>query len=226
LDISDYQEWLIYFHCKSDSSDHVLDHLGKSELIFDIGTNIGQTAFNMFRTQKNKQLNPLIYAFEPYPRTFEKCEANRKLNPQITGVQAFNLGLGTQKGSLQMSRNGSNSGAFRMTTDTANSISVPVTSLDEFVAEHQIPRIDFIKIDVEGFELQVLQGSWKSIRQFKPVLVFEYSVTNMEAQGGNIPAALNELREMNYQISTKEGIRDLTTILELKIQTDLICIPG
>ena len=54
LDLSDYQEWLVYFYCKSDSSNHVLDYLGRSEIILDIGANIGQTALNMSRMQKNK----------------------------------------------------------------------------------------------------------------------------------------------------------------------------
>ncbi|MDF3027780.1 MAG: methyltransferase FkbM family [Fluviicola sp.] len=226
LDISDYQEWLIYFYCKSDSSDHVLDYLGKSEIIFDIGANIGQTAFNIYHSQTRKELNPLIYAFEPYPQTFDKFESNINLNNKITGVRAYNLGLGDQKGTLQMAKHSpSNSGATRMTADTQNSVSVSVTSLDEFVSEQKIPRIDFIKIDVEGYELQVLKGAMQSIRQFRPALVFEYSVENMLAQGGNIREALAELTELNYRISTKEGVRDLNAILQLEIQTDLICLP-
>lgn len=226
LDISDYQEWLIYFHCKSDSSDSILDYLGKSEIIFDIGANIGQTAFNMFLKQSEIGLKPVVYAFEPFPGTYRKFETNKDLNKQITGVHAFNLGLSNQNGILHMSGyNSSNSGAFRMTSDTENSISVRVTSLDAFVSEHPVIRIDFIKIDVEGYELHVLEGSWKSIEKFRPVLVFEYSVKNMEAQGKNVAETLNNLLNLNYQISTKEGLSDLDSILQLDFQTDLVCIP-
>ena len=226
LDISDYQEWLIYFHCKTDSSDYVLNYLGKAEIIFDIGANIGQTAFNMFQTQIHKGLNPVIYAFEPFPQTFGKFETNLLMNKHLTRIHALNLGLSNQQGTLYMShQNSTNSGAFRMTNDTENSTAVKVTSLDTFISEQQIPRVDFIKIDVEGYELQVLEGAMKAIRQFKPVLVFEYSVKNMEAQGGNIAEALNSLLELGYSISTKEGLSDLNQLLRLTIQTDLICIP-
>lgn len=226
LDISDYQEWLVYFYCKTDSSEHVLNYLEQSEIILDIGANIGQTAFNMSRTQKAKGLNPAVYAFEPYPLTFHKLESNIRLNPDLA-VQAFNLGLSSQKGMLHMTQHSpSNSGGFRMTNDPQNSISVPVVSLDEFVSEQAIPRIDFIKIDVEGFELEVLAGAWETIQRFRPILIFEYSVENILAQNGEIETALNRISGYNYKTSTKEGISDLKTILSLNYQTDLVCIPN
>lgn len=226
LDISDYQEWLIYFHCKADSSEHLLDYLGNSILILDIGANIGQTAFNMHQTQVQKGLTPTIYAFEPYPKTFRKLECNIRLN-KMMNVRSFNLGLSTEKGVLHMMQHSpANSGGFRMTTDTENSISVPVISLDEFVAEQRIPHIDFIKIDVEGFELAVLAGATQVIREFRPVIVFEYSVENILAQKGNIEEALTGLLKNNYKISTKKGLSDLKAILELEDQTDLICLPN
>jgi FkbM family methyltransferase len=226
LDLNDYQEWLVYFYCKSDSSEHLLNYLEKSEVIFDIGANIGQTAFNMYQTQVKKGLNPIIYAFEPYPKTFSKLESNIRLN-KTTEIHAFNIGLSTEKGVLHMMQHSpANSGGFRMTTDSANSISVPVISLDEFVSEHQIAPIDFIKIDVEGFEVQVLNGAQKILEQFRPILVFEYSVENIAAQGGKIEEVLDRLIGMNYKIRTKEGISDKETILTLNYQTDLICLPS
>lgn len=226
LDISDYQEWLVYFHCKTDSSNYLMNYLEKSEVIFDIGANIGQTAFNMSKTQQAKGLNPVVYAFEPYPKTFQKLEDNIRKNTELA-IKAFNLGLGSQKGSLHMMQHHAlNSGGFRMTSDTSNSIVVPVISLDEFVSENGIRAIDFIKIDVEGFELEVLKGAQETIRRFRPVIVFEYSVENILAQQGNIPEALDELINNNYKISTKEGVSDLKAILELEIQTDLICLPN
>lgn len=226
LDLSDYQEWLIFFYCKSDSSDHVLEHLGQSIHIFDIGANIGQTSFNMFQKQKNKGLSPIIHAFEPYPRTFDKLQTNISLNKDAS-IKAYNLGIGEEKGKLYMMQHSpSNSGGFRMTEDKQNSVEVEVATFDEFVSEHGIPAVDFIKIDVEGFEVQVLKGALRSIRQFKPVIIFEYSLENIRAQGGDIREVLKELQSMNYKIGSKEGVEDLNTILELAIQTDLICIPN
>lgn len=226
LDLSDYQEWLVYFYCKSDSSDHILNYLEHSEVIFDIGANIGQTSFNIFHTQKSKGLNPSIYAFEPYPRTYQRLKTNITLNAN-KNIHAYNLGLSTEKGILHMIQHSpSNSGGFRMTNNPTNSISVPVISLDEFVFENKLTKIDFIKIDVEGFELQVLKGAENTIKHFKPTLIFEYKVENIRAQNGDIADAFNRLLEMNYHFFTKEGLSDPESILTLNYQTDLICIPN
>lgn len=225
LDLSDYQEWLVYFYCKSDSSDYLLDYLGKSEAILDIGANIGQTSFNMIGTQRKKGLDATVYAFEPYPRTFHKLETNRKLNPDIP-VKTYNLGLGNQKGMLHMTQHSPlNSGGFRMSDQSEHTISVSVITLDEFVSEKHLSRIDFIKIDVEGFEVQVIEGGLKTLEKFRPILVFEYSLENIRTQNGHIEGVLKKLLEMNYEIRSKEGIQDLETILKLDYQTDLICTP-
>ena len=225
LELSDYQEWLVYFYCKSDSSDYLLDYLENSEIILDIGANIGQTSFNVIGTQQKKGLNPVVYAFEPYPRTFKKLETNKALNTAIS-VKTYNLGLGREKGMLHMTQHSPlNSGGFRMTNESDNSISVPVVSLDEFVTENQLIRIDFIKIDVEGFEVQVLEGAWETLKTFRPILVFEYSLENISAQKGNIENVLQQLSAMDYDIKTKEGISDQEAILKLDYQTDLICSP-
>ncbi len=225
LDLSDYQEWLVYFYCKSDSSDYLLHYLGKSTIILDVGAKIGQTAFNMIRTQQKKGLNPVVHAFEPYPRTFDKLETNRKLNPEAP-LKTYNLGLGTQKGTLHMAQHSPlNSGGFRMTDSVENSVSVAVTSIDDFVVENGISTIDFIKIDVEGFEVQVIEGAKKTLEAFRPVLVFEYSLQNIRNQNGNIEEILTYLTDLNYRVATKEGISALESILALDYQTDLICSP-
>jgi FkbM family methyltransferase len=225
LDLSDYQEWLVYFYCKSDSSDYLLDYLENSEVILDIGANIGQTSFNIIGTQQKKGLNPVVHAFEPYPQTFKKLETNKTLNSGIS-VKTYNLGLGRKKGMLHMTQHSPlNSGGFRMTDESDNSISVPVISLDEFVSENQLTKIDFIKIDVEGFEVQVLEGALETLKTFRPILVFEYSLENINAQKGTIENMLKQLSGMNYDIRTKENISDQEAILKLDYQTDLICSP-
>lgn len=226
LDLSDYQEWLVYFYCRSDSSDYLLNYLGQSEMILDIGANIGQTALNMVKIQQTKGLNPLVHAFEPYPKTFQKLETNRELNPDHP-IKTHNLGLNTGKGTLHMTQHSpSNSGGFRITDDHTNSIAVPVISLDEFVFEKQFAKIDFIKIDVEGFEIQVLEGAKETLQTFRPILIFEYSLENIQAQNGDIESTLNFLLKLEYRIQTKEGIRNPEEILTLDYQTDLICLPN
>lgn len=225
LDISDYQEWLIYFYCKSDSSEHVLSYLQQAKIIFDIGANIGQTSLNMDLVQKKKGITPSIYSFEPFPDTFSKLENNIRLNGLNT-IQIYQAALGNEKKVLHMMKHSpNNSGGFRMTDSFENGIEVPVTTLDDFCTENNIVQCDLIKIDVEGFEIQVLEGALKTIQQYKPILIFEYSIENMQAQNKHPENMLRELIQLGYTIRSKEGISALNELLVLNMQTDLICIP-
>ncbi len=227
LDISDYQEWLIYFRCKSDSSLYILDYLDQAQSILDVGANIGQTALNIRKNQLKKGIVPAIYAFEPFPDTFEKLSRNVEKNNAQKEIHCISLGVGSAAGVLPMIKHSeANSGGYRISpVQVRDSINIQVVTIDAFVEQQNIQKLDFIKIDVEGFEMEVLKGAKKTIQQFRPVLFFEYSVENILAQNGNIEEALNQILDNNYKISTKEGLSDLKSILSLKDQTDLICTP-
>lgn len=228
LDLSDYQEWLIYFRCKSDSSLYLLDYLGRAQTIMDVGANIGQTALNMRKKQKKKGIAPTIYAFEPFPDTFEKLDRNVQKNNAQKEIHCVRLGIGSEAGVLPMIKHSeANSGGYRISpVQVPGSIDIRVSTIDTFVEQQNIQKIDFLKIDVEGFEMEVLKGARKTIQQFRPVLVFEYGIENILAQNGNIEEVLSWILENNYKISTKEGLSDLNLILSLSEQTDLICLPN
>ncbi|MDZ7607514.1 MAG: FkbM family methyltransferase [Cyclobacteriaceae bacterium] len=60
---------------------------------------------------------------------------------------------------------------------------VPAFTMDEFVEENQISRIDFIKIDTDGHEFDVLKGGSKTIARTKPKIIFELGQYVMEERG-------------------------------------------
>ena len=55
-------------------------------------------------------------------------------------------------------------------SDFTNTGYVEVTSIDEFVRENNLPRVDFIKADIEGFERNMLEGAQETLREFAPKL--------------------------------------------------------
>ena len=132
--------------------------------IVDIGANIGNHTI-----QFSRYFNKVV-AFEPNPRVFELLESNTK---RIKNVEIFNLGCGQGSAILQLKETVGNIGGSSVVLDveSKSSIDIEIVPLDEML--DIIGRIDAIKIDVEGMEIDVLRGSEKTISASKPVICLE-----------------------------------------------------
>jgi hypothetical protein len=75
-------------------------------------------------------------------------------------------------------------------------------TIDDFVAQRQIGKLDFVKIDVEGWELHVLRGGYKTLRRFHPVLYLEVSDTWLEAAGETPDSLWRLLNGLGYSAYT------------------------
>ena len=101
---------------------------------------------------------------------FEMDKSNYEMSLKVAKEKNFileNLGLGAYKHEMKYSL-GSHPGANRL--DIYGSETAMITSIDTYVAEKNLPRIDFIKLDVEGAELDVLRGAVTTIARYKPIL--------------------------------------------------------
>ena len=139
---------------------------GRIETVFDIGGNVGQTVRAFLPAFPNAR----IYSFEPDPGTFEQLQAAVKGEPRVSAVCAA---LGREPGNAQLHRfrmDQTNSllpkavGAEQYVYDkeyleAAGVISVPVSTVADFCQQQGIARIDVLKIDTQGYELEVLNGA-------------------------------------------------------------------
>jgi len=132
------------------------------DIVSDIGAYVGDTTLWF-----SKAVGPQgkVYAFEPEPRNFEKLKANIERN-KITNVIPLQLALSENEGEMQVASAGGSS----IMTQARTGTSVKVTTIDKFVGANKLPRVDFIKMDVEGHELKVLKGAHETIQAFKPSL--------------------------------------------------------
>jgi FkbM family methyltransferase len=202
LDISDYQNWLLYFYCKTDSSFGVVNYIKNGDIILDMGGNIGQTAMMMakFAGKTSK-----VFSFEPFPETYEKFVTNLELNPELKdNVSIENCALGNTVSVLQMYRDcETNSGSNRMVSKESVSkelIQVPVSTIDIFVQENNLTKLDLIKIDVEGFEMNVLKGAENTLKKFHPKLFIELNDKSLKDQGSGAMILISFLKELGYCI--------------------------
>jgi len=132
------------------------------DIVFDIGAYVGDTALWF-----SKAVGPQgkVYAFEPEPGNFEKLKANLERN-NVTNVIPLQLAVSETEGEMQVSSAAGSS----VITQAGTGLSVKVTTIDKFMEANKLPRVDFIKMDVEGHELKVLEGAHETIQAFKPSL--------------------------------------------------------
>ena len=157
---------------ESESEEIMLKLLKNSSVIFDIGAHIGW--YSILLAKKNE--NSKVYSFEPIPYTFDFLRRNIEEN-NLTNVKIFNYGLSNenQQVDFYFFPQGSVLASQKNLIDCRKSkkIKCNVKMLDSFATEEQLNSLDFLKCDVEGSELAVLQGGEKTIAKFSPIILIE-----------------------------------------------------
>ncbi len=138
----------------------------------DAGANVGAVTLALARFAGPAGR---VIAFEPGPPNVKRLRANLELNPELQArVTVVAEGLGNTPGTLYWEEESGNPGnALLRESESAATCAVAVTRIDDYLRKHPVARLDFIKIDVEGMELAVLQGASETIARFKPVVYFE-----------------------------------------------------
>lgn len=226
LDLSDYQEYLVYFNLKNDSSKPLLKYIPKEKgVILDIGANIGQTTLWMAQLLND---NNKIISFEPYPRTFLKLKKNLELN-SYSNIILENIALGNTDSTINMVEEcETNSGGFRVYNPKAHGVRSKVTQVEQITLDQYFSNINekitFIKIDVEGFEYNVLRGAKSIIKKHQPILYIELSNSNLKAQGSSASQVIELLH--HYGIRNITNVKTNSQLEEHELDTfdsDIVC---
>lgn len=137
---------------------------------FDVGANVG--AIMLAMAQRLKGGSGKVHAFEPASQTFARLQANVALNPSVeANIVLVNQGVGEKPCILRWSEEPGNEGNGGLLGTTGTE--VLVTTVDRYVSENHISRLDVMKIDVESMEYEVLLGATEAMRRFHPRLYFE-----------------------------------------------------
>lgn len=121
------------------------------ETIFDVGANKGDTVL----ATRSTFPTATIHAFEPVPVVFSQLQTNTA----DKNIHVHNLAVGRQPGVAKMSLSADPTMHKVRAVDQPGLIEVPMTTIDEFCTQQHIPKIDFMKVDTEGFDLEVLLGA-------------------------------------------------------------------
>jgi len=175
-----------------------LDLRGK--LVLDVGAFHGLTA--LFFASKGAT----VHAFEPMPLNRSRLHENLKLNPKLD-IHVHPCAVGAESGTLHLVMDprmpGGATAAAEIQAEVgrmpdAMHVEVPVTTLDALWATGAIPKPDFIKIDVEGFESNVLSGARNLLSECKPIIYIELHGEDASDKRAKTFAVLTELESSGY----------------------------
>ena len=146
----------------------------EGDTVFDIGANIGIVTLHLSQLTKS---SGMVYAFEPNPYLAALLRETLLKN-SLSNVKLFPIALGSQKSKLQLSIPDGNMGAASLVRRSQfinqKIIDVEVDTLANIIEQEKIKNIKLIKIDVEGFEADVLKGGMSFLKEVKPtVILFE-----------------------------------------------------
>ena len=166
------------------------------ELVFDIGANIGQFCIHFNEIfDKTK-----VFSFEPVSYTFDTLQKNTDL---IKNINCYNLAMGEKAGSSKIylrERSDINS-LLPSNHENENSEMVEVETVDSFCVKNSINKIDLLKIDTEGYEMNVLKGAKKMIQNKAIKYIFiEVSFDKNNKHNTQFDLINNFLEKVNYKI--------------------------
>jgi FkbM family methyltransferase len=137
----------------------------RGDIVLDCGANIG-----VFTRKALSRGADLVVAIEPAPLTLEALRRNFQEEIKSGRVIVYPKGVWDHDGELELALNTVNQAANSLVTgkEHAPTVRVPLTTIDKIVAELKLPRVDFIKMDIEGAEKPAIQGGSDTIRRFRP----------------------------------------------------------
>lgn len=148
----------------------VLKLLPENPVVLDIGANFGIYSILIASSFETSQ----VHSFEPVPHTASLFRSNINRNHVGSRITINNVAVGSEPGHLLITID-RYAGNYLLTDNSYNGNvqEVPVIRLDDYVAEKDLQRIDFIKCDVEGAELLVMKGARQTLTRMRPIIMLE-----------------------------------------------------
>ncbi len=211
----------------------VLAPILKDGMVFvDAGANQGElTLFVAKRLPHGR-----VVAFEPITEMFQRLQRNLEVNGFDNAILS-NSGLWSEPTTREIYWRGSAApdgsfneglGTLFPTAECAAVVQeIQCATLDAFLGDHGIQRVDIMKLDVEGAELHVLQGAKDTIERCRPTVLLEVDRSNCRAAGVEPDALLDFLRRWyRFEVILPSGrTRPLQRRSQLREHQDLLCLP-
>ena len=212
--------------------------LDNSSVIFDIGANIGMFSLSYASLYKSSK----IFSFEPVSSIFKELKNNINLNLNLKKqIQTFNFGLSIENIDMSLSipsakqhhryaNDEINCGLYSVHGSGKNQVNAKFITMDNFMTGENSPNsVDFIKIDVEGHEFEVLKGGERTISKFKPIIFMEFNELTRSLSVHSVKSYEDFFKQHNYSLfgleyGWKEKLTPLKSLEEATSISDVVAI--
>lgn len=162
----------------------IRSYLQRNNVAIDVGAQIGYLTLVMSTSASS---TTQVYSFEPEERNIRRFRRNIQLN-KLTNVTLLEQAAGQQRGSIRLylssdANAGTHSTVFIEGNVSDAFVDIPCTTIDFEVTERGLNRLDLLKIDVEGGEIDVIKGATDTLTRFHPVVITELSDSLQQARG-------------------------------------------
>lgn len=203
----------------------------KGDIVIDAGAHFG--FFSYYALKKGAEK---VFAFEPNPYVFRILRKHVKLWKAENVILPIRKALYNKSAEMELFIESSKVGGVATLLKERDRtvlnkfkydevVKVDATTIDEFVESNKIERVDFIKLDVEGSEKEVLEGAKETIRKFKPKLAISayhrFATVIDELTGREKQILLEHLELMDYVGKIR---KDYKTFVKFKPDEDMYCV--
>ena len=164
--------------------------------VIDIGANVGITTVTVARKIGRRGK---LYSFEPTPEYFNILKENISSNG-LENVKVYELAVTDQVGRAPFYQKELSSGI--VFEEGAKKFEVSTTSIDRFLSEEKIERIDLINMDCEGSELLVLKGAKETLRKNKVKIFCEIHHDFLKQLGQSVEELVQYLQGLEFQVQS------------------------
>lgn len=210
LDLSNAVDHYLYFGLAEPGYENLFAHIDPDAHIVDVGANIGMLTMPFARAAWAGR----VVSFEPDPKNRKRLLEQLAMNA-IGNVQVMDVGLGREAATHRLYQVvDTNSGMNRIVLGEEQSERFPyheirVEVMDAIWPTLSLEKLDVMKVDVEGFEYEVLKGAEATLRKFKPVLFIELDDDNLRENGSSALELIGYLGTLGY--SARQAV-DLSSL--------------
>jgi FkbM family methyltransferase len=200
------------------------DSLLPGNVVLDIGANIGYYSLTAAKIVGD---NGKVYAFEPDPLNFALLQKNIECN-NYKNIIAIQKAVSNSCDDIKLFLSKENRADHRCyeTDENRDSVSIKATSIDDFFKDNLDIKVDFIKIDIQGYETQAFEGMMNLLSiQKNTKIITEFWPFGINNAGGNPQKMLEIISHLGFafQYLQKHGGSNINSFIDITLE-DLISL--